>query len=151
MAVTKLMLLSQRRHSYWFVFFIKVEEQKTSPLKHHFSAMKHKNDHILTCIVHEKLSQQCLQLLSFSRENCYRQSSRSFAASLCYHALLLSTTALERVGCTLKLRCRARMEQREIPSWTPTSVWALVSPAVLLLTHSDSSHRKPTQFLNPSP
>lgn len=94
--VTKLTLLSQWRHLYGSAFFIKDEEQKTNPLKHHYCAMEHNKDHILTCTGHEKLSQQCLQLPSFGRENGCRQSS-------CGSSLLLSTTALERVSCTLKL------------------------------------------------
>lgn len=35
-----------------YFFFIKDEEQKTNPFKRHYSAVKHNNDHILTCIVH---------------------------------------------------------------------------------------------------
>lgn len=94
--------------------------------------MKHNSDHILTCIVHVQLSQQCLQLPSFSRENCSWQSSCSFAVSLCYHALVLSKTALERANCTMKLMESQDGTETEIFSGTPTSVQALMSQAVLL-------------------
>lgn len=68
-------------------------------------------------------------------------------AALC----LLSVTvrsALERMGCTLKLV--QSQDGTEILGGTPTSVWALMTQAVLVLTHSGSAHRKKPQFLNPS-